>query len=67
MPFKAVLDGDMKALAATGEHGLLEMVLATHSGMTTDEFTHIATEWLATARHPKIQPPLHRTRLPADA
>ena len=37
-PFKAVLDGDMKALAATGEKGLLELVMATHAGMTTDEF-----------------------------
>ncbi len=57
MPFKAVLDGDMKALAAAGEHGLLELVLATHSGMTTDEFTQIVTEWLATARHPRFNRP----------
>lgn len=52
-PFKAVLDGDMKALAASGEHGLLELVMATHAGMTTVEFERVVTDWLATARHPK--------------
>src|SRR5262252_1241154 len=38
-PLKAVLDGDMKALAASGEKGLGRLILATHTGMTTDEFT----------------------------
>jgi hypothetical protein len=51
-PFKAVLEDDKEALAAAGEHGLIELVMATHSGMTTDEFAATATEWLATARHP---------------
>jgi len=51
-PFKAVLDGDMEALAAAGEHGLLELVMATHAGMTTVEFEAIVESWLATARHP---------------
>jgi hypothetical protein len=51
-PFKAVLENDMGALAAAGEHGLLELVMATHSGMTTDEFAATAADWLATARHP---------------
>ncbi len=51
-PFKAVLDNDMEALAAAGEHGLLEIVAATHAGMTTDEFAAIAGDWIATATHP---------------
>jgi len=51
-PFQAVLEGDMKTLAAAGEHGLLEIVMATHAGMTTGEFEKIASDWLATARHP---------------
>jgi len=51
-PFKAVLEDDMEALAAAGEHGLIELVMATHAGMTTDEFEQIVTEWLATATHP---------------
>jgi len=51
-PFKAVLDNDMQTLAATGEHGLLEIVAATHAGMTTDEFAAIVSDWIATATHP---------------
>ena len=51
-PFKAVLDGDMEALAATGKHGLLELVMASHAGMTTVEFEAAATDWIATAKHP---------------
>ena len=56
-PFKAVLDGDMEALAAGGEHGLLELVMATHGGMTTVEFEAIVRNWLATARHPTTDRP----------
>jgi len=37
-PFKAAIEGDMKALAETGEHGLLELVIATHAGNTSEEF-----------------------------
>jgi phosphoglycolate phosphatase-like HAD superfamily hydrolase len=51
-PFKGVLEGDHQAVAATGEHGLLELVMATHTGMTTAEFEQIVESWLATARHP---------------
>jgi hypothetical protein len=51
-PFKAVLDGDMEALAAAGEHGLIEIVAATHAGMTTAEFEAVASDWIATAKHP---------------
>jgi hypothetical protein len=56
-PFKAVLEGDMKALAESGERGLLELVVATHAGMTADEFAKIVTDWLATARHPRFNRP----------
>ena len=51
-PFQAVLENDMEALAAAGEHGLLELVMATHAGMTTEEFEAVVADWLATARHP---------------
>lgn len=53
-PFKAALTGDMQALAASGERGLIEMLVATHAGMTTGEFERIVTDWLSTARHPKF-------------
>jgi phosphoserine phosphatase len=56
-PFKAVLAGDMKTLAVSGERGLVEMIMATHAGMTTDEFSKIVTDWLATARHPRFKRP----------
>jgi len=56
-PFKAVLDGDMKALAKAGERGVVELVMATHAGMTTEEFVRIVTEWLSTARHPRFNRP----------
>ena len=56
-PFKAVLDGDLKTLMASGERGLMEIIAATHAGMTTDEFTRIVSDWLATARHPRFDRP----------
>jgi phosphoglycolate phosphatase-like HAD superfamily hydrolase len=51
-PFQAVLEDDEEALAAAGLHGLIELLMATHAGMTTTEFESIARDWLATARHP---------------
>ena len=56
-PFKAVLEGDLKTVAAGGEHALLELVMATHAGMTTDEFAQVVTDWLATAKHPRFNRP----------
>jgi len=56
-PFKAVLEDDMKTLAESGEHGLLELVMASHAGMTTVEFERIVRDWLATARHPRFKRP----------
>jgi haloacid dehalogenase-like hydrolase len=56
-PFKAAIEGDMKALAASGEKGLLELVMATHAGNTPEEFQAIVRGWLATARHPKFNRP----------
>lgn len=52
-PFKAILEGDIKTALAGGEKALLEIVMATHSGMTTSEFEEIVIEWINTARHPK--------------
>jgi len=51
-PFKAVLEGDMKSVVASGEKGLAELMMATHTGMTTDEFSKIVFDWLITAQHP---------------
>jgi phosphoglycolate phosphatase-like HAD superfamily hydrolase len=56
-PFKSVLANDRDALAALGEKGLLEIVAATHTGLTTEEFRQIVLDWLATARHPRFKRP----------
>jgi hypothetical protein len=56
-PFKAVLDNDMDALADSGEKGLLQLVMASHAGMTTTEFEQIVGNWLMTARHPRFKRP----------
>lgn len=56
-PFKAALEADFKALAASGEKGLVEILMATHAGMTTDEFEQIVKDWLATAKHPRFKRP----------
>ena len=56
-PFKAALEGDMKTLAEAGEHGMAELVMATHAGMTTEEFEKIVIDWFATARHPRFKRP----------
>ena len=52
-PFASLLKGDVKAALAGGEHSILEIVMATHTDMTTAEFEKIARDWLATAKHPK--------------
>jgi len=51
-PFASALRGDLQALGTTGVKGMLELTAATHSGMTSDEFTRIVQDWLASARHP---------------
>jgi phosphoserine phosphatase len=52
-PFASVLKGDVKSALAGGEHGLMEMVMATHTGMTTEEFEKTVKDWIAAAKHPK--------------
>jgi len=52
-PFASLLKGDVKTALAGGDRALVELVMATHAGMTTDEFTQIVRDWIATARHPK--------------
>jgi hypothetical protein len=56
-PFAAILSGDREALGALTEHDIVEIVAATHSGMTVDEFQSAVADWLATARHPRFDRP----------
>jgi phosphoserine phosphatase len=52
-PFASLLKGDLQAMFAGGDRALLEVMMATHAGMTTAEFQQIVKNWIATARHPK--------------
>jgi phosphoserine phosphatase len=56
-PFKALLEGDMKTVGASGMKGLMEIVMATHSGMTALEFEKTVTDWLATHKHLRFKRP----------
>ena len=56
-PFKALLAGDMKTVGASGEKGLIEMAMATHSGMTATEFAEEAGTWLRTTKQSKFKRP----------
>jgi phosphoglycolate phosphatase-like HAD superfamily hydrolase len=56
-PFKSVIAGDMKGVAASGKKGLAEILAVSHSGMTTDEFNQTVKDWIKTARHPKFNRP----------
>jgi len=56
-PFQAVLDGDMKAVAASGEKGLMQLMAVTHAGMTSEEFAKIASDWIASARDQRFKRP----------
>jgi hypothetical protein len=56
-PFASVLKGDVKAALAGGEHALIEMAMATHAGMTAEEFEKIVSDWIATAKHPTTKRP----------
>ena len=51
-PFASLLKGDLKTALASGDRALLELLMATHTGMTTEEFEQILTDWIATAKHP---------------
>ncbi|MFO1394114.1 MAG: HAD family hydrolase [Steroidobacteraceae bacterium] len=57
-PFASILKGDLKAALAGGDKALLEIVMATHAGMTTDEFQAIVSNWIATAKNPATGRPV---------
>lgn len=52
-PFASLLNGDLKGALAGGERAILEILMATHAGMTTEEFERIVRGWIASAKHPK--------------
>ena len=56
-PFRALLEGDKKALVAAGKDGLLQIVAATHAGMTVEDFSKEVIDWITTAKHPRFNRP----------
>lgn len=56
-PLKAAIEGDMKALGDAGMEGLLQLLMATHAGMTSEEFEQVAGDWIGAARHPRFGRP----------
>jgi hypothetical protein len=56
-PFKAILEDDRDRLAQLTEKDLVAVVIATHAGVSTEEFERIVTDWLAKARHPRFKRP----------
>ncbi len=58
-PFQAVLENDCETVAQSGMDGLLKLLMASHAGMTTEEFRSTVQEWLDTARHPRFKRHYH--------
>ncbi len=56
-PFASLLKGDLSAALAGGEHAILEIIMATHAGMSTAQFEQIVSDWLTTTRHPRFKRP----------
>ena len=56
-PFKTVLSGDREAIAKLSLKELEEILAATLSGMSVDEFQAEVKNWLATAKHPRYKRP----------
>jgi len=56
-PFASLLQNDVQRSLAGGERAMLEIGMATHAGMTTEEFEQIVKDWFATAKHPKTKRP----------
>jgi len=56
-PFASLIKGDVKGVLAGGEKALVEIIMATHAGTTTEEFDNIVRDWLASAKHPKTGRP----------
>ena len=59
-PYQAILENDFETVKENGMHGLLEIVMASHAGMTAEEFDQIVATWLSTAKHPRFDQPYNK-------
>lgn len=58
-PFASLLNSETQGKLPGGEKAITELIMATHAGMTNDEFTKIVADWLASARHPRFKRPFN--------
>lgn len=56
-PFKAALAGDIKTVLSGGGHALVDLIMATHTGNTTEDFARTVRDWIATSKHPRFKRP----------
>src|SRR5688572_21652728 len=56
-PFRSLLAGDLAGVRAQGTRALAEIMMVTHTGMTSVDYQASVRDWLATARHPKLGRP----------
>ncbi len=52
-PFASILKGDTRTALAGGEEAVARLLMATHAGMTSEEFGKLVSDWIATAKHPQ--------------
>ncbi len=52
-PFASLLKGDVNGVLAGGEKAMFEILMATHAGITTEEFEQIVKDWVVSAKHPE--------------
>jgi phosphoglycolate phosphatase-like HAD superfamily hydrolase len=53
-PFKTVIEGGLNVLVTVEADWIIEILKATQSGMSTEQFSNIVAEWLATAKDPRF-------------
>lgn len=59
-PYKAVLENNMPELMKQGKKGLIELLMTTHAGMSSDQFEATVKDWMATAKHPTKNKPYNQ-------
>jgi hypothetical protein len=56
-PFKSILNDDMQGVMESGIPGLINIVMETHAGITTDEFEQNTKDWAEGTKHPVLNRP----------
>ena len=56
-PFASALKGDLEGVKKSGMEGLVKLVMASHTGMSTEQFNASVKAWIKTARHPTTHRP----------